>query len=154
CIRINRRVERMPDDAADHCRQPASGRGGGTTSCTVRDELPGCYGTSPVKRTSAADPSVSRDVSTRVHHRRRRLQPARHVSRDLSRGRQRLLRRGGAQRNPVINGRTNAMKSFLSQMVAAMAVAVLAACGSTGGGMMGGGPPPDPEIRSGVIEQI
>jgi outer membrane lipoprotein SlyB len=38
--------------------------------------------------------------------------------------------------------------------MAVSAIAVLAACGSTGGGMMGGGGPPPVEIRTGVVEQI
>ena len=45
------------------------------------------------------------------------------------------------------------MKDVAAKWMAVLAVAVLAACGSTGGGMMGGSPPPV-EIRTGVVEQI
>lgn len=44
--------------------------------------------------------------------------------------------------------------NVMSKALAVMAVAVLAACGSTGGGMMGGSAPAPVEIRTGVIEQI
>jgi outer membrane lipoprotein SlyB len=44
--------------------------------------------------------------------------------------------------------------SVLFRALALLAVATLAACGSTGGGTMGGGAPPPVEIRTGVIEQI
>ena len=45
--------------------------------------------------------------------------------------------------------------NVMFRALSVMAVATLAACGSTGGGMMGGGGAPPPvEIRTGVIEQI
>jgi outer membrane lipoprotein SlyB len=46
------------------------------------------------------------------------------------------------------------MMSVLSKGFALVAVAALAACGSTGGGMMGGSAPAPVEIRTGVVEQI
>ena len=47
------------------------------------------------------------------------------------------------------------MRRRFTNLLAAMAVSTLAACGSSGGAMMGASAPPPPiEIRTGVIEQI
>jgi outer membrane lipoprotein SlyB len=47
----------------------------------------------------------------------------------------------------------NAMKLFFKALMAVLATLMLAACSSPGG-VMGGGGPPEPEIRTGVVEQI
>ena len=84
---------RLPDDAAAHgClagpsdvdRHPAR---------AVRDELSRRHGAGDLARGGAARAAVPRHAPARVHDRRQRLWPARNVSRHLSRGRQRLLRR-------------------------------------------------------------